>query len=92
MADPQICVQRGTDRHMYPFKFLTELCISFLILQSSFRKKLHKFQKLESNLSVKYENIGAKLSSYDKDYEDILMISMGSTTAGKHKKIRLWAR
>ena len=51
-------------------------------LQSSFRKKVQKLQKLESESSVKYENIGAKLSSYDKDYEDILMISMGSTTPG----------
>ena len=43
---------------------------------------MQKFQKLESELSIKYENIGAKLSSYDKDYEDILMISMSSTTPG----------
>ena len=57
---------------------------SLFILQSSFRKKIQKFQKLDSELSIKYENIGAKLSSYDKDYEDILMISMSSTTPGTY--------
>ncbi len=53
-----------------------------VMLQSALSKKLQNLEKLERRLSAKYENIGAKLSSYDKDYEEILMMSVSTSTAG----------
>ncbi len=62
------------------FTFTSDYFPSFDIFQKSFRKKL---QQLDSQYSIRYDDIGAKLSNYDKDdYEDILMMSVSTSAAG----------
>ena len=46
-------------------------------------------QQLDSQYSIRYDDIGAKLSNYDKDdYEDILMMSVTTSAAGKMERKR----